>query len=634
MRNTAFLSRAGTWLLAFTFLYAAMAPATAAADEDPPGRVARVNLLDGRGAMEPAGTQDWVDDLLNRPLTGGDKIWIDTGARAEMHIGSTALRLGARTALQIIAIDDRRVRLRVTAGSVSVRIRALDEDDRFEIETPAGEIFLLQPGGYRLDVDDRDERAQFAVWSGRAEARGGRGSRTLHSDEGVELVGGDDAALEAIAASAPDSLDLWAEDRDHREDQSSAARYVSRDVVGYEELDGYGDWVVDPMYGSVWVPQVVVVDWAPYRFGHWAWIGLWGWTWIDDAPWGFAPCHYGRWVHAGRRWAWAPGPREVRRPVFAPALVAWRGDRYPRHAGGNEHAPRVGWVPLGYNEIYEPPFHASRNYLRAANLSNTRLGHGDVDRYIDTRARAGDQRPERHYANESVPGALTTVSRDTFVGAKPVARNRINMGPDEARQSPFSARGPELSPEPRSAGRVQPSDRPVVRPDRSVFDRPVKSAPAASAGGLVHGTTNGQVNDRVNGERERAPILQHGADPAPAMRSPPPGQLQVQRDVQRDVRREERRDDRPVAPPAERHVDRSFERAPPPPVEVQREPPARYSPPPEYHAPQRYSPPPPPPAPPARESRYSPPPSAPAASAPSSSASSPHEGGHHDHGNR
>jgi hypothetical protein len=627
MRNTAFHSRTGTWLLAFTALLVVLGSGTAAADEDPPGRVARVNLLDGRGAMQPAGTQDWVDDLLNRPLTGGDKVWIDAGARAEMHIGSTALRLGARTAVQIIAIDDRSVRLRVTAGSVSVRIRALDEDERFEIETPAGDLFLLQPGGYRLDVDDRDERAQFAVWSGRAEARGGGGSRTLHSDESVELVGGDDPTLEAVAAGAPDSLDLWAEDRDHREDQSRTARYVSRDVVGYEELDGYGEWAADPVYGPVWFPQVVVVDWAPYRFGHWVWIGLWGWTWIDDAPWGFAPCHYGRWVHGGRGWAWAPGPREVRRPVFAPALVAWRGDRYPRREADHEHAPRVGWVPLGYNEVYDPPFRASRNYLRAANLSNTRLGHVDVDRYIDARGHAGDQRPERRYANESVPGALTTVSRDTFVGARPVARNRIDMGPEEARQAPFSAHRPELAPEPRSTGRLLPSDRPVVQPDRSVFDRPVKSAPAApaapaaSAGGPVHGAANGQVN----GERERMPT------------------------VQRDVQREQRRDDRPVTSSAERSVDHAIERVPSPPVEMQREAPQRYSPPPEYHAPQRYSPPPeyhapqrysPPAPPPPRESRSSPPPSsappasAPSSSAPSSSAPSSHEDRYHDRGNR
>ena len=348
----------------------------------------------------------------------------------------------------------------------------------------------------------------------------------------------------------------------------------------------------------------MVVDWAPYRFGHWVWIGPWGWTWIDDAPWGFAPCHYGRWVHAGRGWAWAPGPREVRRPVFAPALVAWRGDRYPRRDSGDERAPRVGWVPLGYNEIYEPPFHASHNYLRAANLSNTRLGHGDVDRYIDAGARAGNQRPERHYANENVPGALTTVSRDTFTGAKPVARNRINVGPDEARQSPFSAHGPELRPEPRSAGHILPSDRPAVQPDRSVFEQ-------------MH----------AEHARERAPIIQRSADPAPAVRAAPAGQSPVPRDVPRDVRR----DDRPVSPPAERRVDRAIEHPALPQVEAPREVQQRYSPPPNYRAPQRAAP----QSAPARESRSPPPPSsAPSASAASSSASSAHEDHHRDRGER
>ena len=618
MRNNSFLSRAGYGLIAIAALCGALtSPAALAADEDPPGRVARINLLDGRGALEPAGTDAWVDDLPNRPLSGGDKIWIESGARAEMHIGSTVVRLGARTALQIVDVDDRRVRLRVTAGSINVRIRSLD-DDRFEIETPNGDIELLQPGGYRLDVDDQDARAQLTVWSGRAAVHGVSGSRDVHSDESVEMNGGDQAQLALAAAGSPDSLDLWAEDRDHREDESRAARYVSRDMVGYEELDGYGDWAVDPVYGSVWMPQVVVVDWAPYRYGHWVWINLWSWTWIDDQPWGFAPCHYGRWVHAERGWAWAPGPRNGHRPVFAPALVAWRGDRYPRHEPGNGRdashggAPLVGWVPLGYNEIYEPPFHASHNYLRVANLSNTRLGHADIDRFIDERQRAGNQRPERSYANERVPGAYTAVSRDTFISARSVARNRVTMAQDESQSAPFSARGPDVRPDPRSVGRTLPSDRPVVRPDRAVFDRPVMSAPAA----IVNGTR----------APARAPMTERRAD-APTVLSTSPQPQIVERQPPEHVR--PGRQDRPVAPtverrierPTERTVERTTERTPPPrnvPAPEYHAPPAEYhAPQPEYHAPQpQYHAPLPEYHAPARESHSAPAPSSAPAPAP------------------
>src|ERR1700704_1336542 len=125
--------------------------AAGAASDDPPARVAHVNLIDGSGQLKLAGTDNWVDDLLNRPLTGGDRLWIGSGSRAEMHIGSTALRLGSGTALQLLAVDDQRVRLRLTTGSVSIRIRDLDSEERFEIETPQGAVSILQPGGYRLD---------------------------------------------------------------------------------------------------------------------------------------------------------------------------------------------------------------------------------------------------------------------------------------------------------------------------------------------------------------------------------------------------------------------------------------------------------------------------------------------------
>src|SRR3954467_15072355 len=73
------------------------APGSAASD--PPGRVARLNYFTGNVTMEPAGETEWAYAQLNRPLTMGDQIWADNGARAELHVGSTALRLDQQTAL-------------------------------------------------------------------------------------------------------------------------------------------------------------------------------------------------------------------------------------------------------------------------------------------------------------------------------------------------------------------------------------------------------------------------------------------------------------------------------------------------------------------------------------------------------
>ena len=261
--------------------------------------------------MQVAGTESWTDDLLNRPLTGGDRVWIEESSRAEMHVGSSALRLGARTAVQILTVDDQRVRLSLTAGSVNVRIRDLEPGDHFEISTPAGDVALLEPGSYRVDVDDSNVRAYVAVWNGSAEVGGPTGTQTLREQESAELAAGVEPSVERVTASNIDSLDLWAQDRDRREEQSSAAEYVSRDMVGYQDLDGYGQWVAEPTYGTVWVP-VVAANWAPYHYGYWNWIAPWGWTWIASEPWGFAPCHYGRWVHS-------PGTAGPGRPVCAAA---------------------------------------------------------------------------------------------------------------------------------------------------------------------------------------------------------------------------------------------------------------------------------------------------------------------------
>ncbi|MGA8151340.1 MAG: DUF6600 domain-containing protein [Terriglobales bacterium] len=72
-----------------------------------------------------------------------------------------------------------------------------------------------------------------------------------------------------------DQFDNWAYNRDRRYDESRSARYVSHDVVGYEDLDDYGDWRDDSNYGHVWFPNRVTAGWAPYHEGHWVWISPW-----------------------------------------------------------------------------------------------------------------------------------------------------------------------------------------------------------------------------------------------------------------------------------------------------------------------------------------------------------------------
>ena len=189
-------------------------------------------------------------------------------------------------------------------------------------------------------------------------------------------------------------------------------RYVSPDVVGYQDLDDYGVWYSDSNYGYIWVPRVTR-GWAPYQDGHWAWISPWGWTWVDEAPWGYAPFHYGRWVYARNRWGWVPGPIAVR-PVYAPALVAFIGG--PRFSvsvalgGGGGH---VGWFPLGPREVYVPAYRTSREYVNRVNVSNTTVTNITITNVYNTH-----QHPQQHRTSTTTITTTTTTTRtsDTRTG--------------------------------------------------------------------------------------------------------------------------------------------------------------------------------------------------------------------------
>ena len=73
--------------------------------QDPPGRVARLNFSQGSISFRPAGEDDWVTGVPNRPMVTGDDLWADEDSRAEVHIGSAAIRLGAKTGITFLTTD-------------------------------------------------------------------------------------------------------------------------------------------------------------------------------------------------------------------------------------------------------------------------------------------------------------------------------------------------------------------------------------------------------------------------------------------------------------------------------------------------------------------------------------------------
>src|SRR6516162_11593872 len=252
--------------------------------------------------------------------------------------------------------------------------------------------------------------------------------------QAATFEGTDQLSADVEGYPGDDDFDRWCYDRDNRWEHSQSARYVSDDVVGYEDLDEYGGWRPVPEYGTVWFPHTTIVGWAPYRYGHWVWVSPWGWTWVDDAPWGFAPFHYGRWAFANGVWLWVPG-RVVERPVYAPALVAFVGG--PRFSlsvsvGGGGG---VAWFPLGPGEVYRPAYHVSEVYVRNINVTHVNVTNINVTNVNVTNVR---------YVNQNVQGAVTAVPQQAFVSARPVSRpatvSAVARPPAQILQRPVAVR--------------------------------------------------------------------------------------------------------------------------------------------------------------------------------------------------
>jgi len=275
--------------------------------------------------------------------------------------------------------------------------------------------------------------------------------------------------VSADAGHAPsDDFLLWVDKSDDApQAPQQATRYVSPETTGYDALDRYGRWDTLPDSEPVWYPTSVPDDWAPYRFGHWASIEPWGWTWIDDQPWGFAPFHYGRWINVDGHWGWAPGA-VVPHPVYAPALVAFI-DAPDDPGGGPDGGPDVGWFPLGPGDEYSPWYPAGPDYVEMVNAGGRGHFHDFGPHGYDGRGREAWR---AQYFNRRF---ATVVSREAFANAHQVDRAVMRVPADRLEHAAVM----------RGAPRVMPAAMRTLAAPGEFHGEPRGVTPAsAAAGGL------------------------------------------------------------------------------------------------------------------------------------------------------
>ncbi|MCX6623518.1 MAG: FecR family protein, partial [Acidobacteria bacterium] len=306
--------------------------------------VARISVLNGDVSVRRGDSGDWVAAALNAPLMVNDAIFAGPGSRAEVQFdNANMVRLGSDSEVRMGELDNQRYLVQVARGVATFRVLRESSAD-VEISTQSISVRPRGRGSYRIEVQE-DGTTMITVRSGQAEIFTPQGSQALGAGRTMMVRGtAADPEFQVVTANAADDWDGWNDHRDRELEQSRSYQYVSNDISGAEDLDGYGNWESDASYGSVWYPRVAA-SWSPYREGRWVWMDFYGWTWVSYDPWGWAPYHYGRWFHGDRGWGWWPGGRG--RNHWSPALVAFVG-----FGGGRGGYGRMGWVPLAPHEPF------------------------------------------------------------------------------------------------------------------------------------------------------------------------------------------------------------------------------------------------------------------------------------------
>jgi hypothetical protein len=460
-------------LAAVAGLAGATAPSLAQAPADERASYSYVRTIDGRATLASSLRAPGEEVGLHEPLQLGDQVQVETGARLEIVLADrNLLRVGGGSSLRLTQVafsadgDDRTTRLALDRGEIVLDVT--DEalgDELPEIRTPAGTVYVHQPGRYRLLLSATGD-LQLAVREGYAELLTESGSTVVRGGEEAWTAGDRWGRVEVGAAGPRGTLERWGEELEQSARRASYRELRVEPHLAYSAaaLDDYGSWVyVDADW--YWRPRVAV-GWRPYWDGRWAWTPS-GLTWVSNEPWGWVPYHYGSWRLApGYGWVWQPGR------AYAPAWVYW-------HVGTSW----TGWCPIGYYT------HHYRNYWDYgfrfgvygwagghwgfyadwSFLPTGRLFHRDGHAWRRTGGHLG--RTERH----DVPrGVLTTdtagLPRERWQRPDELLRDfdrragrRGGPGEGLVEVTDFVARRPNLPPTVENAVRRDPGERGAER---------------------------------------------------------------------------------------------------------------------------------------------------------------------------
>jgi hypothetical protein len=472
---------------------ASTAPADAATQGDPPAIAGRVSVVSGTVSFHAAGDTTWAAASLNYPVTNGDGFWTEPSAHAELQVGDDRIVLAGSTEFEIGALDVSQIEATQAQGATFLQIQSLPNGQTVTINTPRGAAQISAPGRYEIVSGDTNDATTITVVEGAVHVQGTGLALDVGPNQTATITGSDTFVGNVGPMQEDEFLRTELQQAQQVQQQVSQVPQEVAYMTGGTELAQYGSFEDAPQYGRVWYPRSVPSGWAPYREGHWAYVAPWGWNWVDNEPWGFAPFHYGRWVQYGGRWGWCASAPGIAYgggyPVYSPALVSFvgfgAGVSLGVHFGIG--GVGVGWFPLGFNEPYYPPYHVTNRYFENIN----RFSVTNIRNYNVTNIRNVDI---THFSNARF---ATVMPEQAMVRGERVGQfGRPLPEADLAKAHPVFGR-PPVAPSAETPNLSRAAAREYHLPVREAVDRRAAPGPAI----------------RAEAEHGRPPLLRNAAPP-------------------------------------------------------------------------------------------------------------------------
>jgi len=491
-------------------------------DEEPEvtDRVARISAIKGDVSIRRSGVDEWEKAALNLPVVEGDEITTSDGSRFEIQFdANTHLRVSENSYLKIATLSDAGIALSLPEGSLSISALKFDPSKKyFEIDAPKTTLAVQRSGRYRVDAGKAgSQEIRISVFDdGEARVYSSNSGFTIRDGRSARIFVEGNLAGEwenGYATANADDFDVWVAERidtiSKRLSNANYGQYYDDDIFGAEDLSDNGDWIHTQDYGYIWRPNrtstMSYSDWSPYRYGHWRWLPAFGWTWVNDEPWGWATYHHGRWIWYNMAWYWSPySYQRTNRSWWYPALVVIRvidGNvcwyplsyrrRYysyhrPYHGGNNR--PTVGPTPRPTPrlDVYDPPTDKGEDKPDVPDtgiiavpldaFGTKRLPTSRVSPQIAIRVRAGDTKNQEEPIRLPTMNEIKTkVNRDIRAEAPPIAviRKDANTGAEK--------RDKGVPLDDRLRNKIIYGNRPATQPVKVPDDSQRKIIPATGA---------------------------------------------------------------------------------------------------------------------------------------------------------